>query len=205
MMVWGKREWKRMTDRDRWNQKYNEPMYLYGREPTLFLKQKLGLLRKGRALVLAMGEGRNAVYLAQNGFDVTGVDVSDVAIAKCKILAEERGVKLDTVVADLTDYDLGTEQYELITNFFFYDELILTRAIRYLKPGGIFIFEQFSCKHARYGQFGPKNSAYLVKPSELLRIFKAFRLLYFEDTVSEYNEGIHKGTAAILRLIVQSS
>ena len=91
---------------------------IYGKEPTAFLKEKLPLLTKGKALVLAMGEGRNAVYLAENGFEVTGVDISEVGIEKCERLAEERGVVVNSIVADLTDYDMGREQYNLITNFF---------------------------------------------------------------------------------------
>ena len=128
-------EGKPMSDKERWNQRYEGEMYIYGKEPVAFLKEKIGLLKKGRALVLAMGEGRNAVYLAQNGFEVTGVDISEVAIEKCKKLAEERGVTLDTVVADLTDHDLGTEQYDLITNFYFYDKSLLPKVIEALKPG----------------------------------------------------------------------
>ena len=198
-------EGKRMSDKERWNQKYDGEMYIYGKEPAVFLKRKLGLLKKGRALVLAMGEGRNAVYLAQNGFDVTGVDISEIAIEKCKKLAQERDVTLETIVADLTAYDLGTEQYDLITNFYFYDKSLLPKVIESLKPGGIFIFEQFSSDHPKHGKFGPKNPAYLVKPNELLEIFKSLRILYYEDMITELDEGMHKGTAAIIRLIAQKS
>jgi len=192
-----------MSDRERWNQKYDDDMYIYGKEPAVFLKQKLGLLTKGRALVLAMGEGRNAVCLAQHGFDVTGVDVSEIAVEKCKKLAEERNVTLETIVADLTDYDLGTAQYDLITNFYFYDKSLLPKAIKSLKPGRNFVFEQFSSDHPKHGTFGPKNPAYLVEPNELLEIIKSLRILYYEDTVDELDEGMHTGTAAIIRLIAQ--
>ena len=130
-----------MSDKERWNLKYEGTTYIYGKEPTAFLKEKLSLLEKGKALVLAMGEGRNAVYLAENGYDVTGVDISEVGIEKCDRLAEERGVEVNSIVADLTDYDMGKEQFNLITNFYFYDKSILPRVIDSLKPGGIFIFE----------------------------------------------------------------
>ena len=69
-----------MSPKERWNTRYDRKMYIYGKAPTAFLRQKIDLLTRGKALVLAMGEGRNAVYLAQNGFDVTGIDISDVAI-----------------------------------------------------------------------------------------------------------------------------
>ena len=190
----------------RWNERYDRNMYIYGVEPAAFLKKKIGGLKAGKALVLAMGEGRNAVYLAQNGFDVTGVDISDVAIEKCNKLAKERNTDVNAVVADLTDYDMGAAQYDLITNFYYYDTSIFPQVIEALKPGGKFILEQFSIDHLNYretSRFGPRNPDYLVKPNELLEHFKPLRILYYEDTVVELNEGMHNGTAAVIRLIAE--
>jgi tellurite methyltransferase len=195
---------KPMSDQERWNQRYDRDMYIYGKEPAAFLKQKIGVLKKGKALVLAMGEGRNAVYLAQNGFDVTGVDISDIAIEKCKKLAAERGTKVNTVVADLTQYDMGEKQFDLITNFYYYDTSIFPKVIAALKPGGMFILETFSTDHPKTGsKYGPKNPDYLVKPNELLEIFRPLRILYYEDTVVDLNEGMHNGPAALIRLIAK--
>ena len=192
----------------RWNERYDRNMYIYGKEPAAFLKQKLDELKKGKALVLAMGEGRNAVYLAQNGFDVTGVDISEVAIEKCNRLAKERNTTVNAVVADLTDYDLGEAQFDLITKFYYYEPSIFPQIIEALKPGGIFILEQFSIDHLKYREtsgFGPRNPDYLIKPNELLEHFKSLRILYYEDTVVELDEGMHKGTAAVIRLIAQKA
>ena len=76
--------------------------------------------------------------------------------------------------------------------------------INALKPGGVFILEQFSTDHPeRGGNFGPQNPNYLVKPNELLEAFKSLRILYYEDTVVELNEGMHKGPAALIRLVAQ--
>ena len=202
-IVLGKQEGTAMSNKERWNLKYEGTTYIYGKEPTAFLNEKLSLLKKGKALVLAMGEGRNAVYLAENGFDVTGVDISAVGIEKCERLAEERGVAVNSVVANLTDYDMGREQYDLITNFYFFDKSILPGVIDSLKPGGIFIFETYSRDHPKHSKFGPKNPDYLVKPNELLEIFKSLRILYYEDMVTELNEGMHKGKAALIRLIAR--
>ena len=194
-----------MAQKEKWNQRYDHEQYIYGKEPTAFLKQKIDMLQKGKALVLAMGEGRNAVYLAQRGFDTTGVDISEVAIEKCKQLAMERRVEVNTVVVDLATYDMGKNQYDLITDFYFYDRSLFPNVIAALKPGGMFILEQFSIDHLKYGKFGPRNPDYLVKPNELLDIFKSTRILYYEDTVVELDEGMHKGTAAIIRLIAQKT
>ena len=190
----------------RWNERYDRNMYIYGKEPTAFLKQKMDGLKKGKVLVLAMGEGRNAVYLAQNGFDVTGVDISEVAIEKCNELAKEKNTTVNAVVADLTDYDMGEEQFDLITKFYYYEPSIFPQVIEALKPGGMFILEQFSIDHLKYREtsdFGPKNPDYLIKPNELLEHFKSLRILYYEDAVVELDEGMHKGTAAVIRLIAE--
>jgi tellurite methyltransferase len=195
-----------MSVKERWDKRYDRKMYIYGKEPTTFLKQKIAMLNKGKALVLAMGEGRNAVYLAQNGFEVTGVDISEVAIEKCRALAEERGTTVKTIAADLTDYDMGKAQYDLITNFYYYDTRLFPRVIEALKPGGMFIFEHFSIDHLAYreqSRFGPRNPDYLVKPNTLLAHFKLLRILYYEDTIVELDEGMHKGTAAVIRFIAQ--
>ena len=197
---------KSESTKARWDERYDRDMYIYGKDPAAFLKQKISGLKKGKALVLAMGEGRNAVYLAQNGFDVTGVDISEVAIEKCNKLAKERNTTVNAVVADLTDYDMGEAQFDLITNFYYYDPSIFPQVIEALKPGGMFIFEQFSIDHLKYretSRFGPSNPDYLVKPNELLEHFKSLRILYYEDAVVELDEGMHKGTAAIIRLIAE--
>ena len=196
------------STKTRWNERYDRDMYIYGKEPAAFLKQKMDGLQKGKALVLAMGEGRNAVYLAQNGFDVTGVDISEVAIEKCSKLAKERNTTVNAVVADLTDYDMGEAQFDLITKFYYYEPSIFPQIIDALKPGGMFILEQFSIDHLKYREtsaFGPRNPDYLIKPNELLEHFKSLRVLYYEDTVVELDEGMHKGTAAVIRLIAQKA
>ena len=190
----------------RWDERYDRDMYIYGKEPAAFLIQKMDELKKGKVLVLAMGEGRNAVYLAQNGFDVTGVDISEVAIEKCNRLAKERNTTVNAVVADLTDYDMGEARFDLITKFYYYEPSIFPQIIDALKPGGMFILEQFSIDHLKYREtssFGPRNPDYLIKPNELLEHFKSLRILYYEDTVVELDEGMHKGTAAVIRLIAE--
>ena len=75
--------------------------------------------------------------------------------------------------------------------------------IESLRPGGIFIFETYSHDHPKYSKFGPKNPDYIVKPNELLEIFQSLRILYYEDTVAELDEGMHKGKAALIRFIAR--
>ena len=192
------------SERERWDARYGAEDCVFGKEPCRLLAEKIALLPKGKALDLAMGEGRNALFLARNGFEVTGVDISPVAVAKAERLAEEQGVGIQAVVADLTAYDLGEALYDLITDFYAYEPRLFPGIVRALKPGGMFVFETFSIDHLEVGgSFGPRNPAFLVKPNELLKRLEALRILYYEDTVVELDSGRHKGPAALVRLIAR--
>lgn len=192
------------SEAERWDRRYDREAYIYGKEPVAFLRQQIDRLGSGKALDLAMGEGRNAVFLAQQGFDVTGVDISQVAIAKAERLAAERGTRLQTIVADLGEFELGKERYDLITNFYFLDRELFPKIIAALKPGGIFILESFSTDHPEHGaSFGPKNPAFLLAQNEALAAFEALRILFYEDRIIEVDEGMHHGKAAVIRLIAQ--
>ena len=190
------------TPGEQWDQRFDRAMYLYGKEPVAFLKEKAGLLKKGKTLCLAAGEGRNAVYLAQQGFDVTALDASKKGLEKCTALAKQRGVTVKTIVADLSDYDLGKEQYDLITDFYYHDQKMFPKIMAALKPGGMFIMQNFAIDQPKTNRFGPKNPSYLVKPNEVLSHFSGYRILHYEDTVVNLDEGMHQGAGAVVRLIV---
>ena len=96
-----------------WNERYNRAEYVFGTEPNDFLKenfQKIPL--GGKVLCLAEGEGRNAVFLAEQGYQVTAMDMSNVGLNKALKLAQDRGVDIITQVADLADYDFGQAQWD---------------------------------------------------------------------------------------------
>ena len=193
---------------ERWDARYGRAeSYVYGSEPVDFLKEQMQTLahRKGRALCLAVGEGRNAVYLAQQGFDVVAVDISAVGLEKCRGLARRRGVAVETVAADLTTYDLGLERYDLITDFYYHQPDLFPKVIAALKPGGLFILQNFSIDQPATGRFGPKDPAYLARPNELLRAFAGYRIRHYEDAVVELDEGMHPGPGAVVRLVVEKS
>lgn len=188
-----------------WNERFNRQMYLYGEEPVEFLREQVGKLRIGKALCLAAGEGRNAVFLAQEGFDVLAVDASSKGLAKASALATERGVTIETEVADLRAYDLGVEQYDLVTDFYYHQPDLFPKVMRALKPGGFFILQGFSIDQPSTNRFGPKNPDFLMKPNELLRHFEGYRIRHYADTVVELDEGMHQGSAAVVRLVVEKA
>ena len=191
------------TPGQQWDERFSRGMYLYGKEPVAFLKDQVPNLRVGKALCLAAGEGRNAVYLAQEGFDVVAVDASAKGLAKASALAEERGVSIATEVADLREYDLGVEQYDLVTDFYYHQPDLFPKVMRALKPGGFFVLQGFSIDQPNTNRFGPRNPEFLVKPNELVAEFEGHRIRYYEDTVVELDEGMHKGPGAVVRLIVE--
>ncbi len=99
-----------------WDKEFDTETYVYGKEPNEFLKEHYEELPKGKVLCLAEGEGRNAVFLATKGFDVTAVDISQVGLNKAKKLAKEAGVEIRTICKDLAAFDLGEQQWDSIVS-----------------------------------------------------------------------------------------
>jgi SAM-dependent methyltransferase len=198
-------ETRTRTPGEQWDERFDREMFLYGKEPVEFLAQHITDLRVGKALVLAAGEGRNAVYLAQQGFDVIAVDASAKGLEKARALAAERDTMIETVVADLREHDLGVEQYDLITDFYYHQPDLFPKVMRALKPGGFFVLQGFSIDQPDTNRFGPRNPDFLVKPNELLRNFDGYRIRHYEDTVVELDEGMHRGPGAVVRLIVEKT
>ena len=107
------------SDQERWDKKYQGEEFAYGKKPNAFLKKHLSSLEKGVALDLASGEGRNAVFLAENGWKVDAVDISPVGVRKARRLAKEAGVKINFRQADLDFYPIAKEKYDLISILYF--------------------------------------------------------------------------------------
>lgn len=146
---WGFNNYQKLTgdsaeeDRGRWDRLFSTENYVYGKEPSAFLREHLDLVPKGRALDIAMGEGRNAVFLAKRGFVVEGVDYSDVALRKAARLARENRVAIQTINADLTRYSIPKRTYELIVNIHFHEASLIPKIREGLKPGGVVVYEMF--------------------------------------------------------------
>jgi SAM-dependent methyltransferase len=141
------------------------------------LSQSL-LERGSKVLVLAMGDGANAIYLAQQGLDVTGMDISPVAIAKAREAAEAAGVPLRTVEADLFDYDMGRGRWDLVTNIYFNPAIrVMDKLKAAVRPGGLLLIEGFSADHK--GQGPPAWSRY--RQDQLLDALDGWRILEYQD------------------------
>ncbi len=172
-------------DQKRWDERFGKKEFAFGKQPNPFLKRHIGLLPKGKALDIATGEGRNAAFLAQHGFDVDAIDISEMGLRKARKLAKEMGVKIHTFHADLDTTQIEEGRYDLITNFYFLRRSLIPKIKKGLRKGGRVIFETYTLEHRDLGTEGPKQSKYFLKPNELLRLFKGFRIL-------RYREGVFK-------------
>jgi len=184
------------ADQKRWNDRFGRKEFAFGKEPNPFLKKHIRLLPKGKALDIASGEGRNAVFLAQHGFEVDAVDISEKGLKKARKLAREKRVKINTFLVDLDQHPIGKERYDLIANFYFLRRRLIPRIKKGLKKGGKVIFETYLLEHRKLGTGGPKQAKYFLKPNELLGLFKDFRILFYREGI--FREGGRKKAVASL-------
>src|SRR4030043_1024314 len=184
------------ADQKRWDERFGKKDFAFGKEPNPFLKKHIRLLPKGRALDIASGEGKNAVFLAQHGFEVDAVDISEMGLKKAQKLARLKGVKINTFFVDLDQYQIEKERYDLVANFYFLKRRLIPRIKKGLKKGGRVIFETYLLEHRTLGTEGPKQAKYFLKPNELLKLFKDFRILFYREGI--FREGGKKKAVASL-------
>jgi tellurite methyltransferase len=184
------------ADQKRWDERFGKKEFALGKEPNPFLKKHIRLFPKGRALDIASGEGRNAVFLAQHGFEVDAVDISERGLKKARKFARGKGVKIKTFLVDLDQYQIEKKQYNLIANFYFLKRRLIPRIKKGLKKGGKVIFETYLLEHRTLGTGGPKQAKYFLKPNELLRLFKDFRILFYREGI--FREGGRRKAIASL-------
>ncbi len=145
-----------------WDEKYSTAEYLFGTRPNRFLVECAATLTPGHALSLGEGEGRNAVYLAGLGFDVTAVDQSAVGLRKARRMAHQFNVTVATLHADLNDFIIAPACWDLILCFFVHlppeERAPLHRkVVQGLRPGGVYILEGFSPEQVKFANHGPRT------------------------------------------------
>ncbi|HXG36385.1 MAG TPA: class I SAM-dependent methyltransferase [Dehalococcoidia bacterium] len=180
-----------------WNERHATGDAPGGGEPALFLVEHEHLLpREGRALDVAMGSGRNALYLASLGLQVTGIDISEVAVQQAREESARRGLAIEAIEGDVSSHDLGQEQYDLIINFYFLDRGLASRLVEALKPGGLLVFETYTLAQLSL-EGGPSNPQWLLQPAELPLMFRGLKKLYYRDEVIE-ERGRKKAVASLI-------
>lgn len=183
-------------DRHRWDKLFSTKKYIYGKEPAPFLRENIQHLTSGgRALDIAMGEGRNAVFLAKRGYLVDGIDISEVALRKAKRLAKERNVILSPILADLNTYTIKANTYMAILNFDYLQPSLIPQIKRGLKKGGIVVYENYTLDQLNNYYGNPVRRDLLLRKGELRELFKDFEILVYRET----NDGKEAKAALIAR------
>lgn len=155
-------------------------MHNHSTEPSPLLKEFLPILPKGKALDVAMGEGRNALFLAANGFDMEGLDRDPRALEVCQNLAKRQNLTIKTKKVDLEDHLLPLNHYDLIICFYYLQRSLISPMKKALKDGGVLVYETFLIdQHLLHGT--PKHKEYCFEHNELLDFFSDFRILYYRE------------------------
>ncbi len=183
--------------RERWNRSLvDNENYLFNKQPNRLLTTTVESVSPGKALVVAMGQGRNALFLAREGWEVTGVDLADKAIAYAEAEAKKQGLHLNTVVGSFETFDYGIEQWDLVTWLYggcLGVEDIASTLKRALKPGGLFVFEFFH-REAGIGMGRPNFGCEAEAVKELFMKEGGFEVLLYEEKegVADYGMDTQK-------------
>jgi cyclopropane fatty-acyl-phospholipid synthase-like methyltransferase len=198
-----------MSEFERWETRFAGPEYLFGTAPNEFLRaQAQRLPARGQALAVADGEGRNGVWLAEQGLDVLSVDFSPTAQAKARALAKARGVALRTEEVDLVNWSWPTEVFDVVAAIFIQfvgpqERKPIFAGIRQaLKPGGLLLLQGYRPEQLEYKTGGPSQIENLYTRALLTEAFAGFADLEISEHDSMTQEGAgHAGMAALIDLV----
>jgi SAM-dependent methyltransferase len=196
-----------VSTRDFWNEKYANTDYAYGTEPNEFLVSAVAKLKRGETLSLAEGEGRNAVWLAQQGFTVSSIEQSEKGVAKTLRLALQRGVIVMAERGELETFNIQPNSWDLMVSIYAHTPQELRRKLHRqvvagLKPGGVFILEAYTPAQIPNNTGGPKDAS-LMPTAELLRSeLHGLVFDHLEEIERDVVEGsLHTGTAHVVQLV----
>jgi SAM-dependent methyltransferase len=200
-----------MSELERWETRFRSPDYLFGKEPNAFLKAQAPRLRAGlTALSVADGEGRNGVWLAEQGLDVLAIDQSATALAKARALAQQRGVQLRTEVADLTTWRWPHAAFDVVTAIFIQVVFPAERVAlfsnlkRTLKSGGLLLLQGYRPEQLAYRTGGPPEAERMYTRTILEDGFGDMAELEIREHDSVLNEGTaHVGMSALIDLVAR--
>ncbi|MEC9199511.1 MAG: class I SAM-dependent methyltransferase [Pseudomonadota bacterium] len=194
-----------------WEDRFATPDYVFGTEPSQFLKSQAHLLQAGQtALAIADGEGRNSVYMADLGLQVTAMDSAANGVAKARKLAQDKGVSVDFRQADLRGWDWSAGQYDVIAAIFFQFAEPAFRAQIFdgieaaLKPGGLLLLHGYEVRQLGFGTGGPKEADQLYTTQMLEERFGHWDVLSLRDYDAVLQEGQgHSGPSALVDLVAR--
>lgn len=195
-----------------WNERYGAKEFAYGKEANVFFAEQLVKIKAGKLLLAAEGEGRNAVFAADHGWDVLAFDSSSEAKKKAEKLALDKGVKIEYQLAELSEMNLPENYFDVIGLIYAHFPAAIKsdyhkRLDRSLKIGGYILFEAFSKKQLTFNKrnekpMGPQNLEMLFSIEEIKNDFPNYEILILKEEEVNLSEGLyHKGIASVIRFI----
>jgi SAM-dependent methyltransferase len=193
-----------------WDKRFSTPDYVFGEEPNAFLVSQAALLAKGQALAVADGEGRNSVWLVQQGFSVDAFDFSAPAIAKAQALATKHQVSVNFTCSDWQSFDWPTAHYDLVAGIFFQFATPDERAVLFekikdsLKPGGLLIIQGYGKNQLNYNTGGPGKLDHLYDDALMHEAFAGYDVLICNTYETTIQEGAgHSGMSALVGFVAR--
>jgi 2-polyprenyl-3-methyl-5-hydroxy-6-metoxy-1,4-benzoquinol methylase len=197
---------------ERWNQRFAVAEYVFGTAPNAFLAAHAALFKPGqRALCVADGEGRNSVWLAEQGLEVTAFDFSPLALEKARRLAAERGVSVRYELASVENWRWPAGEFDVVVAIFIQFVVPAARRVLFermsasLRPGGLLLLEGYTPAQLKYGTGGPKQVDQLYTEELLRQAFGALEILELKAYEAELDEGTrHRGMSAVIDLVARA-
>jgi len=193
-----------------WDERYSAERYYYGTEPNEFLQERFSAIpQDGEVLCLGEGEGRNAVFLAVQGYRVVALDQSAVGLEKAQRLAAAKGAAIETVAADLDGYFIDPGRWAGIVSIWCHlprplCAAVCRQAAAGLKPGGVFLLESYTPAQIAYGTGGPKSAELLPSLAELRQDLEGLDFLHAIERERIVKEGdAHTGLSAVVQIIAR--
>ncbi len=192
-----------------WNERYGQAGFAYGEKPNDFLVEQARQIPRGRVLDLGAGEGRNGVWLAEQGYEVVCVDGSSVGLAKAKQLAAARGVAIEAVVSDLAQFAIEPGGFSGIVSIWCHlppglRAQVHAACVAGLKPGGVFLLEAYTPAQLAFGTGGPKEVALLPTLATLQKELAGLDFLVGVERERQVHEGkLHDGKSAVVQVVAR--
>jgi len=195
--------------KDFWNERYSQQQMVYGAEPNEFFREQLQHLQPGKLLLPAEGEGRNAVYAARQGWQVTAFDFSEAGYNKAMALAEEQHVTINYQISNAAQFICDPESLDAVALIYAHFPPVLRQQLHQkvtgcLKPGGTVLLEAFHPNQLRYSSGGPKDGNMLYTADMLQTDFNLLTILQLQEVEIQLNEGAyHSGAGFVTRMVAQ--
>ncbi len=190
-----------------WDERYSSEAYAYGKNPNQFLEENYKVIPKGKVLSLAEGEGRNAVFLAKQGYIVTAVDSSQIGLEKARKLAEENEVSIELINADLADFDLGDHEWDGIVSIFCplpsaLRKELHKKVVAGLKTNGVYLIEAYTPEQLKHDTGGGKSVDLMCTKESLSHELIGLKFKHLIKLERDIVEGIyHTGVGAVVQAI----